>query len=123
MPATDSGVNRCLYFYRGSSMNIGGKTVSSSNVIELHSDMTVLLENGNEKSSLLMLQGKPINEPVAHYGPFVMNTKDELQQAFSDYHKTHFGGWPWPEQDQVFPKTKGRFAKHADGHEEEKAIG
>jgi quercetin 2,3-dioxygenase len=54
------------------------------------------------------------------YGPFVMNTKEEINQAFEDYHKTGFGGWPWSRYDQVHPKSKGRFAKHADGVEENK---
>jgi hypothetical protein len=65
-----------------------------------------------------MLQGKPISEPVMQYGPFVMNTKEEINQAFEDYHKTQFGGWPWPKYDQVHPREKSRFAKHADGREE-----
>ena len=52
------------------------------------------------------------------YGPFVMNTKDEIKQAFEDYHATQFGGWPWPKYDQVHPRDKGRFARHADGKEE-----
>ncbi|MCC7299396.1 MAG: pirin family protein, partial [Bacteroidia bacterium] len=69
----------------------------------------------------LVLQGKPIAETVIQYGPFVMNTKEEIQQAFQDYHDTQFGGWPWPKTDQVHDKSKTRFALHADGTEEVKS--
>ena len=65
-----------------------------------------------------MLQGKPIGEPVAQYGPFVMNTQQEIQEAMADYRRTQFGGWPWPSNDHVHPRESGRFAKHADGREE-----
>lgn len=67
-----------------------------------------------------MLQGKPINEPVAQYGPFVMNTQAEIQQTINDYRQTEFGGWPWPRTDQVHDKEKGRFALHANGKQENK---
>jgi hypothetical protein len=49
-----------------------------------------------------------------------MNTKEEIIQAFDDYHATQFGGWPWPRPDQVHERSKGRFALHADGTEEVK---
>jgi hypothetical protein len=39
-----------------------------------------------------------------------MNTRLEIQQAFEDYQKTRFGGWPWPKDAMTFPKDKGRFA-------------
>ena len=39
-----------------------------------------------------------------------MNTDEEIQQAFSDYRRTQFGGLPWPRDDMVFPRGKGRFA-------------
>jgi hypothetical protein len=86
----------------------------------VHADRLIHLENGNDNGKILVLQGKPINEPVSQYGPFVMNTKDEIKQAFDDYHKTQFGGWPWPRRDMVHDSSLGRFAKHADGLKEVK---
>ena len=88
--------------------------------MHLKSDEEVTLQNGDQEGYFLMLQGKPLNEPVAQYGPFVMNTQEEIQQAFADYRKTQFGGWPWPQQEQVHGREKGRFALHADGREEER---
>ena len=80
----------------------------------------ITLVNGPETSEFLMLQGTPIAEPVAQYGPFVMNTQAEIHQAFADYRRTEFGGWPWDTSDPVHPQDKGRFARHADGRVEER---
>ena len=65
-----------------------------------------------------MLQGKPIDEPVVQHGPFVMNSAAEIQDAFNDYRKTQFGGWPWSRYDNVHSRETGRFAKYSDGREE-----
>jgi hypothetical protein len=44
-----------------------------------------------------------------------MNTPAEIRQAFADYQRTRFGGWPWPTEAPVHPRGEGRFARHADG--------
>lgn len=120
LPAAAAGINRTLYYYQGEGLNLAGKTIPRYHAIEVQPDMALSLRAGNQPTSILLLQGRPIGEPVIQYGPFVMNTKEEIQQAFDDYHRTKFGGWPWPKYDQVHPRDKGRFARHADGKEEVK---
>ncbi len=99
-------------------MKIADTDVSVYHSIQLTSEFDVTLQAGNETCYLLLLQGKPINEPVVQYGPFVMNTEAEIREAFAEYQKTQFGGWPWPNQEQVHARESGRFALHADGREE-----
>ena len=121
LSAEDPGLNRRLYFYDGNSIQADGHTIAAGTGMHLNSGVDLNIKNTGEKPArFLLLQGKPIGEPVAQYGPFVMNTRSELEQAFSDYQKDQFGGWPWENQDQVHGR-RGRFAIHEDGREEEPA--
>lgn len=116
--ATGKGTRRMLYYFKGASLAIDGQTVPSSSAIELNAGVAAELVCGDEVTEMLVLQGRPINEPVAQHGPFVMNTQAEVHQAFADYRQTQFGGWPWPASEPVHPREQGRFAKHADGRVE-----
>jgi redox-sensitive bicupin YhaK (pirin superfamily) len=113
--AGGAGTRRKLYFFKGTSVTVGGQAVDRQAAIELRADAPVDLVNGPTTSEFLMLQGKPIGEPVAQYGPFVMNTEQELKQAYADYQRTEFGGWPWPDSAPVHGSEYARFARHADG--------
>jgi quercetin 2,3-dioxygenase len=121
VPKASLGVNRTIYFYIGNDITIANTSIPKYNAVELKPEFDINIQNGKSEARLLVLQGKPIGEPVIQYGPFVMNTKDEIHQAFEDYHKTAFGGWPWPKTAQVHDRKAGRFALHADGTKETKS--
>tara|TARA_B100000795_G_scaffold67648_2_gene46636 strand:+ start:58327 stop:59469 length:1143 start_codon:yes stop_codon:yes gene_type:complete len=120
MPKTIAGTNRTLYFYQGKGLSINGIAIAEYHAAEVLPDQNLILRSGPSGAKILVLQGNPIAEPVVQHGPFVMNTKEEISQAFNDYHRTQFGGWPWPKRDQVHDRSKGRFAKYVDGKIEEK---
>ena len=114
-PAASEETVRTLYFFAGPSVTIGGRSFAAHAGAIVESDVELPLASGDGEVELLLLQGRPIGEPVAQHGPFVMNTRAEIQQAFADYQRTQFGGWPWPDDDPVHPREEGRFARHADG--------
>ena len=118
-PATGQGTRRSLYFFKGQGITVGGQPIHDHAVIKLRADVPVLLEGGADEAELLMLQGRPIAEPVVQYGPFVMNTQAEIMQAMQDYRRTQFGGWPWKDAAPVHGSTKQRFAQHPGGRREE----
>ncbi|MGB5818891.1 MAG: pirin family protein [Saonia sp.] len=120
LPVSENKVNRTLYFYEGDDVTIAEEKITPNHGVELNAQNEVVLINGSKKSHFLLLQGKPIAEPIAKYGPFVMNTDIEIQQAMDEYRLTQFGGWPWPHNDHVHPREKGRFASYPNGKLEEK---
>ncbi|MCB8994297.1 MAG: pirin family protein [Bacteroidales bacterium] len=121
LPKASSYVKRSLFFHKGESISINDAKVSANRSINLIPDGDIVIKNGNSEAHLLFLQGRPINEPVYQYGPFVMNNEAEIRQAYQEYQNTRFGGWPWDRPDVVHPRSEGRFAIHADGRKETKA--
>jgi redox-sensitive bicupin YhaK (pirin superfamily) len=117
--AAGVGTRRMLYFFVGRTLQVAGRPVSVKQAMEVRAGAEITLVNDSAApAELLMLQGRPIGEPVAQYGPFVMNTQQELQQAVDDYRRTQFGGWPWGDAGPVHGEGFGRFARHADGRTE-----
>jgi redox-sensitive bicupin YhaK (pirin superfamily) len=111
------GVRRSLYVFGGSAQ-VAGEPSGSRTGLEIAPTADVELVAGAGGAEFLLLQGRPIGEPVAQHGPFVMNTKTEIVQAFQDYQRTQFGGWPWDNAAPVHGPEARRFARHPDGRVE-----
>lgn len=121
LPAIAEGINRTIFFYEGSDLKIDNQNIAEYHAVDVESQANLIVQNGNTTSKILILQGRPINEPVVQHGPFVMNSRQEIQEAFQEYQQTQFGGWPWSRYDQVHDRMLGRFAKYGNGRKEIKS--
>ena len=121
IPAGEAGINRALYFFVGNELALNGEVLPGRVGLKLDPTAALQLENGALEAELLLMEGRPINEPVAQHGPFVMNYPGEIRQAMIDYQNTRFGGWPWGSDDPAHDRNRGRFAHFVDGHTEEPA--
>ena len=80
----NQGHNAFLYVFEG-SLKVAGTAVPAHSAAALSDGDHVTLEAGDAGARLLLLSGRPINEPVVQYGPFVMNSSEEIEQALRDY--------------------------------------
>ena len=115
LPPAHPESHRAVYFVRGKHLSLGSTRLEARSGAEVMPARELLLENGSGTSDILILQGRPIGEPVVKRGPFVMNSADEIRQAYIDYQQTRFGGWPWPSRAPLHGMESLRFARHADG--------
>ena len=117
-PSRSPETIRTLYVFDGDGVQIGETHLGCDTGSVLRSnDITTLLSSGG--ADCLVLQGRPIGEPVVQQGPFVMNDEAGLRQTFIDYQRTGFGGWPWPVDGPVHDPDRKRFAVHPNGLVEE----
>ncbi|WP_018608334.1 pirin family protein [Uliginosibacterium gangwonense] len=76
--------NAFLYVYRG-AVEVAGKTVPERSMAILANDGDTLHIKAGVDAKIILVAGQPLGEPIAQYGPFVMNTAEEIQQTLSDY--------------------------------------
>ena len=116
LPSTNGPLNRALYQYKGSA-EINGQAFEEGTGVFIEEREKLTIINCSESPVyFILMQGKPIGEPVAKYGPFVMNTSQEIEQVIQNYRRTEFGGWPWPTAEHVHDAGRGRFAQYPDGY-------
>ncbi|HEX4126905.1 MAG TPA: pirin family protein [Acidimicrobiales bacterium] len=119
-PAASGDATRTLYAFEG-SVSVAEQPVTKATGVVVRPLEPIVVTAGPQGAEVLLLQGRPIGEPVAQYGPFVMNDRAGIEKALQDYQATGFGGWPWPTDDPVQPRGTGRFALHADGRLEDRS--
>ena len=123
LPAARVGSNRRLYFFAGKGLQVEGRLLEGASVVALRPDAAVALVNaGDDVVECLLLQGRPIGEPVVQYGPFVMNSQAEIAETLADYRRTGFGGWPWGDESPTHGTDPARFARHGDGRVERPGV-
>jgi len=83
--------NAFIYVYRG-AVNIGGKAVASRRmgILDNAPEADGVTLTAPEGARLILVAGKPLHEPIVQYGPFVMNTQQEIHQALADFGNGHF---------------------------------
>ncbi len=117
--AAGEGTRRMLYYFAGSGATVAGQAVSHA-ALELRAADAVELHNGGDAvAEFLLLQGRPLGEPVVQYGPFVMTSQQEIMQALQDYRRTQFGGWPWDDPAPVHGREPRRFARRPGAAQDE----
>ena len=71
--------------------SVNGHDAPTDNLVVFRNDGEEVGVTSSTGVTLLVLSGEPLNEPIAAYGPFVMNTYDEIKQAFADVSAGKFG--------------------------------
>lgn len=114
-------VNRSIYFFEGKGVTVNGQSVAPKQALFLGPESEVVVE-ASDTNEFLILEGKPIGEPVFQRGPFVMNTQEEIYQTIRDYQVSQFGGWKWSRADMIHGPGTERFAKYPDGRIEKPTV-
>src|ERR1700761_2782596 len=81
--------NSFIYVFEGEA-SVDGETVRKGELAVLSLGEKLRVEGGGQGARFLVIAGKPLREPIAKYGPFVMNTADEIRRAIYDYQSGKF---------------------------------
>jgi len=89
--ALPAGHNGFCYVFEGDAViGEGSDSIPRGNLAVLGLGEAVRIAGGNEAARVLLIAGRPHDEPIVKYGPFVMNTKEEIKQAIDDYNSGNF---------------------------------
>jgi quercetin 2,3-dioxygenase len=86
-----SHFNTALVVIEGSIVINGDEKAPSDHFVLFEDKGESFTIEATESSIVLVMSGEPLNEPIAAHGPFVMNTMDEIREAYNDYHRGKFG--------------------------------
>lgn len=113
IPRFPDDIKAQVYVMNG-KLSVEGYEVDQEHLLIYSSDTHTVI-SALEDTTLMVFVGREIQETVAAYGPFVMNTQEEIMQAYKDFEETEFGGWPWPSSEPSIDRLKGRFSSYGGG--------
>jgi redox-sensitive bicupin YhaK (pirin superfamily) len=85
------GHTTSIFVLRGRVLTAEGKSIGEAEIAAFEREGTELHLEAKESTTLLFLGGEPLHEPIVGYGPFVMNTPEEIREAFEDYENGKMG--------------------------------
>jgi redox-sensitive bicupin YhaK (pirin superfamily) len=88
----DTGRTVFFYVVRG-KVEVNGVSAQKHNLVEFENDNPLIKVQAMEESTILFGHGEPFNEPVVAQGPFVMNSREEIMQAYEDFQSGKMGTW------------------------------
>lgn len=85
--------NNIFFYVMRGRLDVNGQTVTTHNLVEFTNKGTGIEVMATDDCMLLFGYGEPFNEPIVAYGPFVMNTEQEIRQAYADFQAGKMGTW------------------------------
>ena len=111
------GANRNLYFVSGKDAMFNGIPVEGESRLKLLENTEVTVENGDEPSVMWLLEGRPIGQKMASFGPIYLASLKEVRAGLDEIRKNEYHEWPWQLVDRAQPLGTERFIRYPDGTE------
>ena len=115
LDAVPDGINRNLYFVDGGTANMDGTPIKPHLRFQIKKGASNTIVNGDTPSEFWVLEGKPIGEKQAQFGPVILTDTDEVRKAMDDIRINEFQVWPWGLMDVTNPIDMGRELHRKDG--------
>ena len=115
LEAVPDGVNRNVYYVSGKGAVMDGTKVKPHLRFKMKPGTDLSLENDAEPSEFWILEGKPIGEKQAAFGPVILSDLDEVRASMDEIRIREFQEWPWELMDKTNPIDMGRELHRADG--------
>lgn len=116
-PAAD-GASRNLYYVSGDRAAIAGEDVRYYSRLKFTDTRAFEIANGDAESVMWLLEGRPIGQRMASFGPVTLEDLSDVRKALDEIRINEFLEWPWDIIDKAQPLGTGRFIRYADGTEE-----
>ena len=108
-------VNRNVYLLNGKGVTILGEPVKEYCKVKIDPTKEVEIKTSDVPAVVWVLEGKPIGQKMASFGPITLSTEQEVRESLNVLRRTEFESWPWDLVDKANPVDSGRFLRRADG--------